>query len=150
MAGRPVQERQPRVSRLGAFELRELAPGAWRIAAVAGERRSTVQELNVSPGGPGAAVELRFEPGFRLSGQVLFAGEPVAGSFVQALLQGQERARRTRTDHQGRFEIEGLEAGAYQLTVPARASARRSNRLDLGSDYHDLRVDLQPRPERPN
>lgn len=133
----------------GAFELRELAPGAWRIAAVAGERRSTVQELNVSPGGPGAAVELRFEPGFRLSGQVLLAGEPVAGSFVQALLQGQERSRRTRTDHLGRFAIEGLEAGAYQLRFRHDLGTAEQP-LDLRSDHYNLHVDLQPRPERPN
>lgn len=133
----------------GAFELRELAPGTWRVAAVAGERRSPVQELNVSPGGPGASVELRFEPGFRLSGQVLFAGQPASGGYVNALLQGQERSRRTRTDHQGRFEIEGLEAGAYQLRFRHDLGTAEQP-LDLRSDYYNLLVDLQPRPERPN
>ena len=105
--------------------------------------------MNLEPGGPGASVELRFEPGLRLSGQVLVAGQPASGGFVNALLQGQEHPRRTRTDHQGRFEIEGLQAGAYQLRFRHDLGVADQS-LDLPANHYNLLVNLQPRPDQPN
>ncbi len=133
----------------GNFELSALSPGTWQVSATAGDRRSSLQELNLEPGGPGASVELQFEPGFRLSGQVRFAGEPATGGFVNALLQGQEQRRRTRTDHQGRFEMEGLAAGTYELRFRHNLGAADQS-LDLQSDHYNLLVNLQPRPDQPN
>ena len=133
----------------GNFELSALAPGAWQVSAAVGDRRSRPQEIDLEPGRPGASVELRFEPGLRLSGRVLFAGEPASGGFVGALLQGQERSRRTRTDHQGRFEMEGLAAGIYELRFRHELGAADQS-LDLQSDHYNLLVNLQPRPDRLN
>ena len=133
----------------GNFELSALSPGTWQVSATAGDRRSSPQEIDLEPGGPGASVELRFEPGFRLSGQVRFAGEPATGGFVNALLQGQEQRRRTRTDHQGRFEMEGLAAGTYELRFRHNLGAADQS-LDLQSDHYNLLVNLQPRPDQPH
>ncbi len=133
----------------GNFELSALASGSWQVSATTGDRRSSLQELNLEPGGSGASVELQFEPGFRLSGQVRFAGEPATGGFVNALLQGQEQRRRTRTDHQGRFEMEGLAAGTYELRFRHNLGAADQS-LDLRSDHYNLLVNLQPHPDQPN
>ena len=131
------------------FVLSALAPGTWQISATTDQRRSRLQEVNLEPGGPGVSVELRFEPGLRLSGQVLVAGQPASGGFVNALLQGQEHPRRTRTDHQGRFEIEGLQAGAYQLRFRHDLGVADQS-LDLPANHYNLLVNLQPRPDQPN
>ena len=133
----------------GNFELDALSPGTWQISVIAGDRRSSPEEVDLVPGGPAASVELRLEPGLRLSGQVLFAGEPASGGFVGALLQDRERSRRTRTDHQGRFEMEGLEAGIYELRF-RHDLGRADQSLDLRSDHYNLLVNLQPRPDQPN
>lgn len=130
----------------GNFELSALSPGTWQVSATTGDRRSSAQEINLEPGRPGASVELRFEPGLRLSGQVLFAGEPATGGFVNALLQGQEQRRRTRTDHQGRFEMDGLAAGNYELRFRHDLGAADQS-FDLRSDHYNLLINLQPRAE---
>ena len=136
----------------GGFELRALAPGTWRLIASAGDRRSVAQSLTLEPGAVGASVELRFEPGFRLSGQVLIAGEPASGGFVTALLKkrlGRKNRLRIRTDHQGRFDVEGLPPGTYELEFGHREATRQEQPLDLRSDHYNLLVNLQPRPGQP-
>ena len=133
----------------GNFELSALAPGSWQVSATTGDRRSPLQEVHLGPGGPGVSVELRFEPGLQLSGQALAAGQPASGGFVSAQLQGQEHPRRTRTDHQGRFEIEGLRAGAYQLRFRHDLGVADQS-LDLQANHYNLLVNLQPRPDPPN
>ena len=137
----------------GGFELKSLAPGTWRLIASAGDRRSVAQSLTLKPGATGASVELRFEPGFRLSGQVLIAGEPASGGFVTAVLNkrlGPKNRLRIRTDHQGRFDMEGLPPGTYELEFGHREATRQEQTLDLRSDHYDLLVNLQPRPAQPN
>ncbi len=133
----------------GNFELSAVAPGTWQVSATVGDRRSRPQEIDLESSRPGASVELRFEPGLRLSGQVLFAGEAATGGFVIARLQGQERTRRTRTDHQGRFEMEGLASGIYELRF-RHDLGRADQSLDLQSDHYNLLVNLQPRADRQN
>ena len=137
----------------GRFELRALAPGRWRLMASAGDRRSVAQSLTLEPGAAGASVELRFEPGFRLTGQVLIAGEPVSGGYVTALPKkrlGPKNRLRIRTDHQGRFDVEGLPPGTYELEFGHREATRQEQSLDLQSDHYNLLVNLQPRPDQPN
>ena len=136
----------------GRFELMALAPGTWRLIASAGDRRSVAQSLTLEPGAAGASVELRFEPGFRLTGQVLIAGEPASGGFVTALLKkrlGPKDRLRIRTDHQGRFDVEGLPPGTYELEFGHREGTRQEQPLDLQSDHYNLLVNLQPRPAKP-
>lgn len=137
----------------GGFELEALAPGMWQLMASAGDRRSLVESLTLEPGATGASVELRFEPGHRLTGQVLIAGEPASDGFVTALLKGQlgrKNRLRTRTDHQGRFDIEGLPPGTYELEFGHREGILEEQSLDLQSDHYNLFVNLQRRPERPD
>lgn len=134
----------------GGFSLEALAPGTWQLSATTGERRSPMQSVTVDPGAANATVELRFQPGFRLTGQVFVAGAPASNGFVTASQPGQENPRRTRTDHQGRFEMKGLAAGGYQLQVRHPLGATAEQALDLRSDYYNLLVHLQPRPDGQN
>ncbi len=105
--------------------------------------------MTLEPGSVDAPAELRFEPGFRLTGQLLVAGEPASGGVVDASLPGQN-PRRTRTDHQGRFDIQGLPGGSYKLTFWHGRGIAAEQPLDLQSDYYNLFIDLQPGPVRPN
>ncbi len=134
----------------GSFELRALGVGTWQMAATTGERQSPTQEVPLEPGEQRALVELRFEMGFRLSGQVSVTGQPARGGFVSALLSGGQHPRRTRTDHQGRFEMEGLEAGPYDLEFRHVLGFKQVRQIDLQGDYHNVLVNLQPRQEPPN
>ena len=134
----------------GSFELRALGAGTWQMAATTGERVSPMQEVPLEPGEQRALVELRFEMGFRLSGQVSVAGQPARGGFVSALPRGGQHPRRTRTDHQGRFEMEGLEAGPYDLAFRHVLGFKQVRQIDLQGNYHNVLVNLQPRQEPPN
>lgn len=134
----------------GNFWLEALAPGDWQLSATTGERRSPMQSVTVDPGAVDTTVELHFEPGFRLTGQVFVAGAPASNGFVTASQPGRENPRRTRTDHQGRFEMKGLAAGGYQLQVRHRLGVTTEQPLDLQSDYYDLLIHLQPRPDGQN
>lgn len=131
----------------GSFELSGLAPGIWRIAAVTGGRRTAEHSVTLEAGAMETAVELRFEPGFRLAGQVLIADEPASGAFISALLSEHGRQWRTRADHLGRFEIEGLPAGAYELDTRHRG-VTQNQPLELRADHYNLVVYLPPRPDR--
>ncbi len=128
----------------GSFSIEALAPGTWQFSATTGERRSPMQSVTVDPGAAYATVELHFQPGFRVTGQMFVAGVPATDGFVTASQPGQENPRRTRTDHQGRFEMKGLPAGGYQLQFRHRLGATTEQPLDLQSDYHNLLVHLQP------
>ena len=56
---------------------------------------------------------------------------------------------RIRTDHQGRFDVEGLPPGTYELEFGHREGTRQEQTLDLQSDHYNLLVNLQPRPAQP-
>ena len=128
----------------GSFELSELGPGIWQISATTGGRRSPLQDVTLEPGDSGAFLELRFEPGLRFAGQVLVGGQPAKGAIVTAhSWTGQ--FRRTRTGHHGRFELEGLQAGTYEVRFWHALGQPLDQQVDLQSDYRDLWIDLQPR-----
>ncbi|MCE2558412.1 MAG: carboxypeptidase regulatory-like domain-containing protein [Acidobacteria bacterium] len=132
----------------GNFELEALAPGSWRIVAERGEWRSAEYGVTLEPGSAYGPVELVFEAGFRLTGWVLVAGRPASGGFVSAVPHGQGKERRTRTDHQGRFEFEGLRADSYNVKFRHDLGFTTEQSLDLKSDHYNLLVDLQPRSTR--
>ncbi len=131
----------------GSFELAALAPGTWQIAARSGARRSEEISVTLEPGTGGSSVELRFARGFLLSGQVLVAGQPPAGGFVSAR-SGQGRVTRARTDHEGRFEMEGLPAGIYELSVRHEGGFTAEHAVDLHGDQYGLPIHLLPAEEQ--
>ncbi len=131
----------------GNFELTGLAPGAWRIAATTGERRSAEQSVPLEAGSAPPMVELLFDQGFRLAGQVLVGSEPAAGGHVSVLRAGQEHPHRKTIDLNGRFEIEGLVTGAYELRFTHGLGLPVHRSLQLQGDHYGLLVHMQPRSQ---
>ena len=130
----------------GNFALENLAPGTWNIVARKGEAflgRSVERTVTLERGSTEAFVELPFDRGLRLSGQVLVAGEPMAGGFLGAVPASDEEFQWARTDHRGAFEIEGLEPGAYQLRIQQPGGSTEHRSIDLQTDLEGLRIDLQ-------
>ncbi len=131
----------------GNFAFEDLAPGEWKIVAKQGHDfgpRSVERSVAVQTSTADMFVELPFERGLRLSGQVLTAGEPLIGGWVGTLQTGDEDHRWTQTDHRGEFEIEGLEPGAYQLRIQQPNGGTEHRSIDLQTDREGLRIDLQP------
>ena len=69
----------------GAFAFENLAQGEWKIAARRGDgfgARSVERSVTIRSSTADVFVELPFERGLRLSGQVLAAGEPLIGGYL--------------------------------------------------------------------
>ena len=131
----------------GNFAFEDLAPGEWSIVASQGDdfgARSVERSVAVQTSTADVFVELPFERGLRLSGQILVAGEPIIGGYLGTLQTGDEDLRWTQTDHRGEFEIEGLEPGAYQLRIQQPNGGTEHRSIDLQTDREGLRIDLQP------
>ena len=96
--------------------------------------------------GPGEAfVELNFEAGLTLTGEVRSQGQPLAGSEV-TVGENTRRygpARTARIDQQGRFRIDGLAAGSYRVMVAEPNGVTHSRLIEIQGD-HNILVDLNP------
>ena len=126
----------------GNFSLEGLSPGTWRLTAtrgVPGSERRLTQQVSINQGSAETFVELRFERGLRLSGQVLDGGEPLAGARLG--IAGQS----TRTDREGYFAVEGLEPGRKQVLISRPDfSGSQYHSIDLQSDFEGVRIELEP------
>ena len=130
----------------GHFVLENLAPGRWKVVARQGESfagRSIERTAILGPGTSEAFVELPFERGLRLSGQVFVAGEPLIGGSLGAAPSADGEVQWTETDHQGQFAMGGLEPGPYNLTIEQPSGRVEHRSIDLLSDLEGLRIDLQ-------
>ncbi len=130
----------------GNFALDDVAAGEWKVVARKGASfggRAVERTVTVGPGSSEAFVELPFERGLRLSGQVFVAGEPMIGGALGAVPREGEEAQWTRTDHLGRFEMSGLDPGPYDLRIEEATGSAEHRSIDLQSDLEGLRIDLQ-------
>lgn len=131
----------------GNFAFEGMAAGEWQIVARQGsgfESRPVERSMTISGGDADAFVELAFERGLRLSGQLLADGQPVGGAFLGTMPAGTEGLRWTQTDHRGQFEVEGLEPGPYEFTIQQATASTEHRSIDLQTDIEGLRIDLQP------
>lgn len=77
----------------GSFTMEHLAPGTWQVFARRGDSftaRSVERAVTIEAAGAEEFVELPFERGLRLTGQVLAAGEPLVGVHLRAQHLGRE------------------------------------------------------------
>ncbi|MYK88698.1 MAG: carboxypeptidase regulatory-like domain-containing protein, partial [Acidobacteria bacterium] len=81
--------------------------------------RSVERSATIERGTTEVFVELPFERGLRLAGQVLDSGAPVAGARLAASSPGEPGGQSTTTDNQGRFVLEGLSPGLNQVAIGA-------------------------------
>jgi len=129
----------------GRFQLDELGPGTWTVRAEEPDGRTVERSVTLGTGQGEAFVELNFDPGFALTGEVRSQGQPLVGSEV-ALVESTRRygpARTARIDQAGRFRIDGLAAGSYKLMVAEPNGVTHSRQVDVQGAQNIL-VDLNP------
>ena len=131
----------------GNFIIENLAPGTWQVVARRGDSftaRTVKRTVTIAAAGTDEFVELPFERGLRLTGQVLTAGVPLVGGWVSAMHLRNEDERHAEVDQQGRFELDGLEAGSYRLGVSSPSGGTEYRSIEMQTDLDGLRIDLQP------
>ncbi len=122
----------------GRFEVGNLYPGRYRVEAARGDGGSFAPietVVQVTHLGERIQLDLDLSSGAVVEGTVVgpVGALPQAGVY---LLQGGEYVRRTGTDEEGRFRLDGLAAGVYDLYL-------RADGEDEGSRLvHHERLDL--------
>lgn len=119
-----------------------LPPGDWTVRAVDVDDRTVQQAVALSEG-EAAVVELHFEQGVLLTGQVTVAGQTANGGTLALNRIGDAWPRWSHLDRKGRFEVVGLQPGTYlaMIAVPTGPAYRR--RIELRENRH-LGLDLEP------
>ena len=134
----------------GRFELVDLAPGRFRLSALAsGYLPETRNGLDLKEGRKIEGVDLRLRQGAVIEGQVLASdGSPAAGARVMVLDQPAETdlglAGRPETfaDSEGRYQLGGLSEGDRKVLAqhPGSRPASRQIRVQEGRNQLDLRL----------
>ena len=129
----------------GRFQLGELGPGEWTVTAEERDGRTVERSVTLDTGPGEAFIELNFEPGLTLTGEVRSQGQPLAGGDLHVIegTRSYGRARTVRIDQQGRFHIDGLAAGSYKVMIAEPNGVTHSREIELQADQ-DILVDLNP------
>ncbi|MFL6203072.1 MAG: carboxypeptidase regulatory-like domain-containing protein [Thermoanaerobaculia bacterium] len=131
---------QGRVLPDSSYRIDNVEPGEHRVFASLRGERQTDGRVTLEPEAREARLDLELGDGYLLAGRVLRNGEPVRGENV-ALGGPGVSGRWAKTDHEGRFRFEGLEAGTYDLTlIDSRGQAHHKETVELA---HDADVDLE-------
>ena len=119
----------------GGYRIDRLSPGEWTvIAELPGDPRESRGRVVVEQGAPEAVLDLDFSSGLTLSGWVLRRGDPVAGAVI-LLSDELAPAGAGETNTVGAFQMSGIEAGSYRLTVSHLESGlEHSRNIELDSD----------------
>jgi protocatechuate 3,4-dioxygenase beta subunit len=111
----------------GRFTFRDVPSGVLRLQASTPypSMRSTIKNLDVPEGATEVPVEIVFEGASRLSGRVTRGDKPVSSAFVSATPDPPTATggrASDQTDEDGRYSIEGLADGNYQVRVSGQSS----------------------------
>ncbi len=121
----------------GRFRFQGLQQGDYMVTAEQGGGRSRVSQKNVKPG---AHVTLTLAPLASIEGTVILAGKTIDGAVVTA----SGPTRRTSRVMKGRFKVDGLDPGAYTVSVlTGRASQSKEVTVEAG-DHADIELVLEP------
>lgn len=129
----------------GRFQLDELGPGAWTVRAEERDGRAVERLVRLETGPGEAFVELSFEAGLTLTGEVRSQGQPFVDREVtiRASGQGYDQVRTARIDQQNRFRVDGLAAGTYRVMIVEPSGVTHSRQISL-QGHQDILVDLAP------
>jgi protocatechuate 3,4-dioxygenase beta subunit len=123
----------------GAFAILHVPPGAYRVRATApGQQRASSDAVEVVDGSVTDIGDLQLEPGFRITGTVFDPdGKPVPRADVAVRATDRRGGEfRSRTDRDGKFEIDHLPDASMSLTAEHAAFLT----LELG----DVRPSVAP------
>lgn len=126
----------------GRFEMSGVPSGSLTLRAFLGgfedARLTGSAEVSIPPDVDIVDVELSLEGGYRLSGVVTLGATPVPGARIYASARAANGRKATGfADAGGRFFLDGLTSGVYDLSATARVDGRvlRTKRqLDILSD----------------
>ena len=123
--------------------LRELEPGAYKIAVWPGGYRPQVRTLKLERGM--TRVEVPAEAGLRVTGTVVDeAGAPIPGAAVSVVPAGVSMARDAASGPDGRFSVDGVPGG--RVAVKVTAAGRCEVEVDAEAGGEDLGIALKPFP----
>ena len=126
----------------GRYRIEGLGSGDWTVYATEFDGR-TIQQVVSLASGDETLVELHFDEGQRLAGQVTIAGQPVSGGNLMLIQPDAAQSRSVDLDLHGRFRIGGLPPGGYFALIGLPDGPAYIRRFELQSDQ-DLRFDLEP------
>lgn len=119
----------------GRFRVEHLPPGEWLVAATSGSGGVDQQLVTLAPGSAQVEVELDLGGSHVLNGAVLLAGEPVPNARVFLTDLDVAGSGSARTDGEGRFRIESLRSGRYELAVsPADRQGGHREEIEVQGD----------------
>ncbi|HXV76164.1 MAG TPA: carboxypeptidase regulatory-like domain-containing protein, partial [Candidatus Polarisedimenticolaceae bacterium] len=102
----------------GRYRVDNLGPGSYTVvASVANSGKRASGEVTLEPGAVEATLDLEFAPGLTLSGRAVQAGSGIGGATVYVEGTNVVHDGWNETDHEGRFEIDGLEPGDYTIRL---------------------------------
>lgn len=123
----------------GRFVLRGLAPDSYELTAATSLLGGPPTQV-VLARGQRAEVTLVLAA-WSLAGVVVDAhGEPLEDASVFARIEGSPRSAFERTDEHGRFDLGGLPAGRYQVTVQRSDSKVESKPVEVAQSTRTLRL----------
>jgi len=106
------------VDREGNYFLEHVRAGTHSVVAeLSGSARQARCQATLEAGATETRCDLVFESGITLSGRALQGERPVAGASLFANGQDLRHTGMTETDNEGRFSMEGLEPGTYDLRL---------------------------------
>jgi uncharacterized GH25 family protein len=132
-ANGPTGGQPGRVDYQGSYRIDALPPGEWIVEALLPENRRAVGKVQLAPGQTQASLDLEFGGGLTLSGVVLQKEQPVAGAMVTVQSPNGGLLHGARSGPDGRFRVEGLDAGPVEVVVLGKDAPLRQP-LDLTTD----------------
>ena len=151
------QHREGQVSPDGSYRFTDLGPGEWFVSAfLLRQGRRVSDTVILGQGQSEAQLDLEFEAGFALTGQLVAAGEPQVGRRLHLRQlssphrgQAEEpnqvpiyiRQASATTDSGGRFRFAGVESGAYEILAEVAGLLQPLEDVELTTDL-DLVLEL--------
>jgi protocatechuate 3,4-dioxygenase beta subunit len=127
----------------GRFTLQDVPAGVLRLSANTAfpSMRSTTKTVEIPEDASEVPVEIAFEGSSRLAGRITRGDKPISGAFISATpdppIASSGRAT-DQTDEDGRYELEALVDGSYQLQVFGQGVTYRRSFTVSGDTNGDI------------
>jgi hypothetical protein len=101
----------------GSFRLDDLIPGTWSVTARVRDGREASTEVVLDEPGEAMRADIVLPTGFRLTGRVIWRGEPPAAASLRIDGQGIRERRLVQLEPTGSFEVLDLPPASYRIWV---------------------------------